>query len=115
MSEIFTDAAVLTALGGRLAQLRVDSGLTQAELARQAGVGRSTVERLESGKSTQLSRFIRILRVLGLLDEFLDLAPEPGLSPMDLLRLKRGRRRRARRSGNKPASDDEAWHWADEQ
>jgi len=115
MNEMLSDEAVLTALGGRLAQLRIDSGLTQAELARQAGVGRSTVERLEAGKSTQLSSFIRILRVLGLVDGFLELAPEPGLSPMDLLRLKRGRRQRARRSGSKPASGDEAWHWADEQ
>ena len=41
-----TDEAVLSELGGRLAQVRLERNLTQAQLAEQAGVSKRTVERL---------------------------------------------------------------------
>ena len=64
-----TDEAVLSELGSRLAQVRLERNLTQAQLAEQAGVSKRTVERLESGSvATQLSGFIRVCRVLELLD-----------------------------------------------
>ena len=44
-----TDEAVLSELGGRLARVRLARNFTQAGLARQAGVSKRTVERLESG------------------------------------------------------------------
>ena len=56
-----TDAAVLTEIGRRLARVRLEKNLTQVQLAEQAGVSKSTVQRLESGDvSPQLSGFIRV-------------------------------------------------------
>ena len=111
---LITDQALLDELGHRLSRRRIASGLTQSELARQAGVGRSTVERMEAGNSTQLSSFIRILRVLGLLAQFAELVPEPETRPMDLLRYKRKERQRAfsrRGSVEEPAAE---WTWGDD-
>lgn len=111
---LITDQAVLDETGHRLARRRIVSGLTQSELARQAGVGRSTVERLEAGNSTQMSSFVRILRVLGLLEQFAELVPEPEPKPMDLLRHKRKERQRAfskRGSVREPAPE---WTWGDD-
>jgi len=111
---LLTDQAMQEEIGERLAQRRIASGMTQSELARQAGVGRSTVERLEAGRSTQMSSFIRILRVLDLLEQFFNLFPEAGLSPMQLLRSRPKLRQRAssRRSpAQKPGS---AWAWDDD-
>ena len=49
ISRELTDDAVLAELGERLAHRRIQQGLTQATLSRQAGVSRSTVDRLERG------------------------------------------------------------------
>src|ERR1700704_3646434 len=44
-------------------------GLTQAQLADRAGVGRATVARLESGDGgISLESLLRVLRALGILD-----------------------------------------------
>ena len=79
MTEILlTDEAILEDVGARLARRRIDAGLTQIALARQAGVSRSTVDRMERGQTTQMSSFIRILRVLDLLSALIESIPETG-------------------------------------
>ena len=60
-----TDEVILGELGGRLAKIRLDRNLTQAQLAVEAGVAKRTVERLEAGTvGTQLSGFIRVCRAV---------------------------------------------------
>ena len=97
-----TDEAVLSELGRRLAQVRLQRNLTQARLAEQAGVSKRTVERLESGSvATQLSGFIRVCRVLDLVERFNLLVPEPVPSPVEQLKL-RGRKRLRASEREKP-------------
>jgi transcriptional regulator with XRE-family HTH domain len=116
-----TDDAVLAEIGKRLTQTRLASNLTQAQLAEQAGVAKRTVERLEAGAvATQLSGFIRVCRVLDLLDRFDSLIPESQPSPMAELKLRGKRRQRAsggkgkgKAPGPKPASPAKKWRWAD--
>ena len=109
-----TDQAVLTELGERLAKVRLDHNLTQAQLAEQAGVSKSTVQRLESGSvATQLSGFIRVCRMLDLLERFDLLLPEPVPSPV--VQLKRGGKKRQRASTAKSATPPpKKWQWGDE-
>jgi len=61
--------APLATLGHRLEQRRLARDLTQATLAREAGVSKSTIERLENGASVQLANLVRVLRALELLDQ----------------------------------------------
>ncbi|HEX6929299.1 MAG TPA: helix-turn-helix transcriptional regulator, partial [Gammaproteobacteria bacterium] len=61
------DQAVLAELGRRLSHRRIEAGLTQEKLARESGVSKRTVERLEAGSSVQLTSLIRLLRTLALL------------------------------------------------
>ena len=107
------DDAVLEELGRRLGQRRIALRLTQAELAREAGVSKRTIERIEAGAATQSLNLIRILRVLDLLPGLDRLIPETGPRPMDLLKLKGKARKRAssRRSAH-PSGD--GWSWGDE-
>jgi transcriptional regulator with XRE-family HTH domain len=109
-----TDAAVLTEIGQRLARLRLEKNLTQVQLAEQAGVSKSTVQRLESGDvSPQLSGFIRVCRVLDLMERFDLLVPEPVPSPVEQLKL--GGKRRKRASVPKAAKPStKKWQWGDE-
>lgn len=111
-----TDGAVLTELGARIARLRLDQNLTQADLANLAGVGKRTIERLEAGQvASQLSVFIRVCRVLGIMDRFEVFLPEPAPSPMAQLRLQGRARRRARGSrAAKPGMlAEKKWTWAE--
>ena len=115
ISKQATDAVILGELSRRLAKIRLDRNLTQAELATQAGVSKRTVERLETGAvATQLSGFIRVCRVLDLIERLDLLIPEPVPSPVAQLKLEGKKRQRA--STNKPAvPSGKKWQWGDEQ
>ena len=109
-----TDEAVLQELGQRLAKVRLARNLTQAALAEQAGVGKRTIERLESGEAaTQLSGFVRVCRALGLMDHVATLIPEQTPSPIAQLKMQGRKRRRA--SGQKAASRKarRPWTWGE--
>jgi len=109
-----SDEAILSELGGRLARVRLEQNLTQAQLAEQAGVSKRTVERLESGSvATQLSGFIRVCRVLEIIERFDMLVPEPVPSPVEQLKL--GGRKRRRASSTKAVKpSSKKWQWGDE-
>ena len=108
-----SDEAVLVELGQRLARRRIDLGLTQAQTAEEAGVGKRTVERVEAGNDTQVATLIRLLRVLDLTDELDCLVPEAGPRPMDLLKLKGKERKRA--SSRRTGRTEDDWQWGDKQ
>ena len=108
-----TDEAVLAEIGARIAGRRLALGLSQAEVAEQAGVGKRTVERIEAGESAQVSSFIRILRVLDALAGLESVIPEAGPRPMEL--LKRKGRTRQRAPGRRASPRQEKpWSWGDE-
>ncbi|HEU6447032.1 MAG TPA: helix-turn-helix transcriptional regulator [Verrucomicrobiae bacterium] len=109
-----TDEAILTELGGRLTQIRLERNLTQAQLATQAGVSKRTVQRLETGAvATQLSGFIRVCRVLDVVERFDLLIPEPVPSPVAQLKMAGKKRQRA--STVKPVKPSaKKWQWGDE-
>ena len=119
IESTLTDQALLKLIGERMAQLRLARNLTQQQLADQAGLGVRTVQRLELGESaTQLSSFVRVCRVLGIVERFDTLLPEPSASPMtqlaQLTQHKRAGHLRKRASGRKPATHAPGkWTWAD--
>jgi len=111
-SRYVSDSAVLRELGVRLAAQRLTLNLTQAQLAAQAGLAKRTVERLESGSSTQLSAFLRVCRVLGLQERLDLLVPEPAPSPVAQLRLKgRTRKRASRQSADAGIGEPKPKRW----
>jgi transcriptional regulator with XRE-family HTH domain len=113
IESLMTDKAILAEIGHRLGRRRVELELTQADLARESGVSKRTVERVEAGESTQFSTLIRILRSLGLLDALETAIPQSGPRPMDLLKL-RGKERQRASSKKRKKSAGEGWTWGDE-
>ena len=89
--EEATDIEILEELGRRLALLRKASGLTQAQAAERAALDRSTVSRAEQGDNPNLLTLVRLLRVYGRLGALESFIPEPGVSPMQLIREARRR------------------------
>lgn len=111
INKLLNDDAVLAEIGRRLTRRRLDVEWTQAELAKQAGVSKRTVERLEAGNSVNLLSFIRLLRALDLLSGLEQTLPQPGLRPMELLARQGEERKRAPR---KRSSDETDWSWGEE-
>lgn len=110
IDRLMSDETLLHEIGKRIARLRLERNLSQAQLAEQAGISKRTLERLEAGAAaTQLSLFLRVLRQLDLLERLEKLLPEPQPSPLALLEQQQATRKRAsRRRVTKPAT---SWSW----
>jgi transcriptional regulator with XRE-family HTH domain len=106
-----SETAILSELGARLAQARLDLNMTQEELAEEAAVSKRTVERLETGQSVQLSNLIRVFDALGLVSHQNHIIPPSGPRPMEMLRHQGKQRRRA--TGGQIAPP-RSWSWADD-
>jgi len=106
------EATMLNELGERTQQYRVGMNLTQAELAKSAGVSQRTVERLEAGSSVQLDKLVRILRALRLSDNLDQLVPETSVRPIQLAGSKAEVRHRSyKRRGS--TAKERGWVWGD--
>ncbi|NWK56021.1 helix-turn-helix transcriptional regulator [Verrucomicrobiaceae bacterium N1E253] len=111
--ELHHDAATLQELGRRLARLRIDMNLTQADLARRAGVGKRTLERLEAGETTQTRTLFRIFRELDLFEKLELLLPEPGTRPLHAVKQRDNPPKRAsKKKTNRTTMKN--WKWGDE-
>ena len=86
-----SDPEVVEDLGRRLAAARKSRGLTQAEAAERAGLDRMTVSRAERGDNPTLLTVVRLLRVYGRLDALDSFLPVAEVSPLELIRARRGR------------------------
>ena len=106
---------VLGELGGRIARRRLELGVTQAQAAERAGVGKRTIERIEAGADTQLSTLIRLLGVLDLSEHLDQLVPAPTVSPVEMLKRKSQTKPRKRATSKKTSGPKAPWKWGDEQ
>jgi len=111
-----TDERLLRVIGERLSRARIERELTQKELADEAGLGVRTIQRLEKGEAAiQLNGFLRVLRVLGLVDRLEALLPEDKMTPMEELRFEGKRRQRVRSKQTTVSEDQGPWKWGDEE
>ena len=115
ITKLLTDDAVLAELGRRISSRRVELNLTQAEVAREAGLAKRTLERVEGGASSQTLSFVRILRTLDLIANLDSMIPEPVPGPMDLLRQNRKLRVRASKKQDDNMQDRKAWKWKEDE
>ncbi|CUA86637.1 helix-turn-helix transcriptional regulator [Pseudidiomarina woesei] len=94
-------AALAEELGQRLKQARLNANITQAELAKRAGVSRKIVLSAEKGQ-VQLENFAALLLALGLAEQLNNFIPKPQISPIQLQKLQGKKRERA--SGRRASS-----------
>lgn len=84
-----TDQEILRHVGQRLRALREARGLTATDAAERAGIARKTLYSAEQGSNPTLLTLVRLLRLYGGLDSLEHFAPEPEISPMQLLEERR--------------------------
>jgi transcriptional regulator with XRE-family HTH domain len=93
--ETMSDKAILGELGSRLQRERLNRNMTQSHLALKSGVSLRSLQYLETGRPCTLASLIKILRALGNLAALDTFFPEPGLSPVQLAKMKGRERQRA--------------------
>ena len=100
-------AAIAEQLGDRLKQARLNTNLTQAELASKIGLSRRTILNAEKG-NVQLKNLVAIMAGLDLVDHLNFFLPVQEISPLQLAKLKGKKRQRASRSQKKklPVRED---------
>ena len=108
-----TEDLILQEIGKRFEHRRIELGITQEVAAKQAGISKRTIERIEKGKDCQFSTLIRLLRVIDLVEQLEQLVPESTPSPMMMLKLKGKIRQRA--SSRAVPKVKKTWQWGDEQ
>ena len=107
-----TATSIGAELGRRLAKTRLARNVTQKTLARDAGIGLRTLRRLETGQSSTLDSFLRIVVALDLVDDLLLAVPSHEIRPIERVDSRRSERKRARPS--KTGKPDAPWSWGDE-
>jgi len=90
-----SDKAIIKEIGRRVKRKRLESNLTQQDIADLAGISRPTVSDLERGNPFEIMTLIQVLRVLDALDEIDSFLPDPGFSPLQLAKLRGKERQRA--------------------
>ena len=74
-------------IGAYVKATRIELSKSQVQLAKEAGISRSTLSPLENGDSVTLETLIRVLRVLGSLDVMEYFVVLETVSPMQLRNL----------------------------
>jgi transcriptional regulator with XRE-family HTH domain len=99
---------IVSQLGERLKQARLNADLTQQDIAAITGLSRKVIIRAEKGKA-QLETIVAILMALGL-DKQLDLfIPDVPPSPVQLAKRQASKRQRA--SGKREIKTDTKSSW----
>lgn len=87
--------AILNELGYRIERLRLQRNQPLASLAEAAGVGTATLQRLESGKSVNLTTLIQVLRALNHLGDLDNIVSDVEISPFEFSASRSQPRQRA--------------------
>ncbi len=106
--------AIVEALGRRLDEIRLSQNLSQARLAAEAGVSRSTLTRLANGQPVSLDSFVRVMQALRLTDHLEALLPDPTVRPVERVLFDGAERQRASGSRRRTSTSSE-WTWGDEE
>ena len=104
------DNAIIGVIGEFIKEKRLQENKSQALLAKESGLNRSTLVQIENGESITLSSLIQILRVLNLLHLLDIFTIEDKISPIEYARLKEKKRLRAgKKNTESDSNEDIGW------
>ena len=101
---------VISELGNRIKQYRINLQITQAELAKMTGISLRNIVRIEKGEDTQVKNVIKILSALHLQNNLDLLIPDESDRPTYKINVEKHKmRKRVRMRKNK----DIEYAWGD--
>jgi len=107
-----SDEFILSELGDRISQTRLNANISQKLLAKEAGISQRTMTRIESGESVQFINIIRVLRALNMVNNLNVFIPKVPESPLQKLKLKKQRQRASKH--DKGQQQEAVWTWGDD-
>ena len=107
--SVASSETITGALCKRLDEIRLSRNISQADLAKEAGVSRSTMTRLADGKAVSLDSFVRVMVALRLTDHLAAMLPDPSIRPVERVQFGGAERQRASRKKDKTSE----WKWRD--
>ncbi len=96
-----SDKALLATIGNFIQSNRLKRNQSQSEVAKAAGISRSTLSLLERGEKVRLDSLIQVLRTLDLLEVMNAFKVEQEISPIQYAKLKEKERKNAYKRKNK--------------
>jgi len=91
-----SDTALSKTIGDFVNYHRLKQNKTQQEVAKNAGISRSTLSLLEKGETVTVTTLLRVLRVLDVLHIMDIFKIEQQISPIEQAKLDKQKRQRAR-------------------
>jgi len=107
--KAMSDISLLKLLGNFVKHHRLEQNKTQGQLAKEAGINRSTLSEFEQGKRSNTLTLIQLLRSLGQLHIFDQFKVIDRISPIQLAKLEQKKRKRA--SKNKSLTEEIKSDW----
>lgn len=105
-----SDKAIVQFIGAFIRHHRMEQNRTQEELAKAAGISRSTLSLLERGETVTVATLIQVLRVLDRLHVLAPFEVRETISPLALAKLQKQKRQRASRvPGNTENKQGSTW------
>lgn len=106
-----SDKALTEHIGAFVRHHRMEQDRTQDELAKAAGISRSTLSLLERGETVTVTTLIQVLRVLDQLNIMNVFEIRETLSPLALAKLQKEKRKRASGRSVKQEESSEGTVW----
>lgn len=102
-----SDQALAAFIGQFIRSKRIEQNITQSQLAKDAGISRSTLVLLEKGETASLSSLLQVLRMLNQLHVLAAFEITPVISPLLMAKeeMKKRQRVRTKPSSQQPKSD----------
>jgi len=105
-----SDIALMETIGLFVQHHRLNQNRSQSDVARAAGLSRSTLSLLERGEKVALNSLLQVLRVLDLLYVMDIFKVENVISPVEYAKLQKNKRKRARKKDdNSSSKKDQGW------
>jgi len=104
-----SDDAIIKMIGNFIKHHRLEQNITQQELADKAGVNRTTISEMETGKRFQIITLIQVLRILNKLDIFTQFEVHIKISPILIAEMEMKYRKRATNKKDNPNPKKSDW------
>ncbi len=105
--QSMSDKSLSKMIGMFVKNHRLQQNITQDDVAKNAGISRSTLSLLERGETVTISTLLQVLRILDLLNVMETFRVQKQISPIELAKLEQQKRQRSRNKKNdkQPESD----------
>ena len=105
-----SDKSLMETIGRFIQSHRLNQNKSQDQVAKAAGLSRSTLSLLERGEKVRVDSLIQVLRVLDLLHIMDVFKIQDQISPLDYAKLKKKQRKQASpRKGSNTDKENTGW------